>query len=315
MPRKEKLNKKTENQNEIEREDDDKNKEIFEKIPYVVEFISYISARNFSDNTKRAYISDLVDFFKFIKKHIENIRTEDIENYIKYLVESGKEDTTVERKLATLKSFFRFLEEKNIIKFNPAEIIPFRKRKKKIPDSLDEDEALEIIEAEKKRDRAILAMLYGCGLRISELANLKKENIMGKFLKIKGKGGKWRVIPIPNTSKEILEDYIKEREKLNPRTDFIFLNKFGQKLSERYIREIVRLNGALKTGKRVWPHLLRHSYATHLLKNGVDIRIIQELLGHSSINTTQKYTHADIDYIMKVYRNFHPREKEDNQKD
>lgn len=315
MPRKEKLNKKTENQNEIEREDDDKNKEIFEKIPYVVEFISYISARNFSDNTKRAYISDLVDFFKFIKKHIENIRTEDIENYIKYLVESGKEDTTVERKLATLKSFFRFLEEKNIIKFNPAEIIPFRKRKKKIPDSLDEDEALEIIEAEKKRDRAILAMLYGCGIRISELANLKKENIMGKFLKIKGKGGKWRVIPIPNTSKEILEDYIKEREKLNPRTDFIFLNKFGQKLSERYIREIVRLNGALKTGKRVWPHLIRHSYATHLLKNGVDIRIIQELLGHSSINTTQKYTHADIDYIMKVYRNFHPREKEDNQKD
>jgi integrase/recombinase XerC len=314
MVRKEKLNKETEN--ETEKKVDDKSKrKILEKIPCVFEFINYISSRNFSDNTKRAYITDLEDFFNFIKKDVESIRTEDIENYIKYLVKSGKEDTTVERKLATLKSFFRFLEEKNIIEFNPAEIIPFRKRKKKIPDSIDEDEVVEIIEAEKKRDRAILAMLYGCGLRISELANLKKENIMGKFLKIKGKGGKWRVIPIPQYAREILEDYINEREKLNPKTDFIFLNKFGQKLSERYIREVVRVNGALKSGKRIWPHLLRHSYATHLLKNGADIRIIQELLGHSSINTTQKYTHADIEYIMMVYKKFHPREKEDKQKD
>jgi site-specific recombinase XerD len=218
------------------------------------------------------------------------------------------EDSTCERKLASLKSFFRFLEIKGIINKNPAELVPLRKRKKKIPDFLSEDEALSLLDIEKKRDLALISTLYGCGLRISELANLKISDIQGDFIRVKGKGNKWRIVPIPEFTFSVLSEYILERNKV-AKTDFLFINKFGSRLSERYIRKIVRRVGILKVGKKVWPHLLRHSYASHLLKNGADIRIIQELLGHSSINTTQKYLHLDLDSVLFVYKKLHPREK------
>jgi site-specific recombinase XerD len=258
----------------------------------------------------KSYREDLLQFFSFAKKEPNEFDVQDIESFIKYLVEEKKaEDSTCERKLASLKSFFRFLEIKGIINKNPAELVPFRKRKKKIPDFLSEDEALSLLDVEKKRDLALISTLYGCGLRISELANLKISDIQGNFIRVKGKGNKWRIVPIPEFTLSVLNDYILERNKV-AKTDFLFINKFGSRLSERYIRKIVRRVGILKLGKKVWPHLLRHSYASHLLKNGADIRIIQELLGHSSINTTQKYLHLDLDSILFVYKKSHPREKD-----
>ncbi len=277
----------------------------------IEEFLQYIERSNFSQNTKRAYKKDIEDFLRYSKKKIEDIKPQDIENFIKEILILGESESTAERKLASIKAFFRFAGKKGWIDMNPAELVPFRKRKRKIPPVLDEEEALKLIEIEKKRDRAIISLLYGCGLRISELSNLKVNDIDGDFLRIKGKGGKWRVVPIPYETQNDIKEYMLERQKLvKDKEEHIFLNKFGKKLSERYIREIVRRCGALKTGKRVWPHLLRHSYATTLMKNGADIRIIQELLGHSSINTTQKYIHADIQHIIQVYRKTHPREKE-----
>ena len=272
-------------------------------------FIFFLSSRNFSQNTLKSYREDLLQFFSFAKKEPNKVDVQDIESFIKYLVEEKKaEDSTCERKLASLKSFFRFLEIKGIINKNPADLVPFRKRKKKIPDFLSEDEALSLLDVEKKRDLALISTLYGCGLRISELANLKISDIQGNFIRVKGKGNKWRIVPIPEFTLSVLKDYILERNKV-AKTDFLFINKFGSRLSERYIRKIVRRVGILKLGKKVWPHLLRHSYASHLLKNGADIRIIQELLGHSSINTTQKYLHLDLDSILFVYKKSHPREK------
>jgi site-specific recombinase XerD len=258
----------------------------------------------------KSYREDLLQFFSFAKKEPYEIDVQDIESFIKYLVEERKmEDSTCERKLASLKSFFRFLEIKGIINKNPAELVPFRKRKRKIPDFLSEDEALSLLDVEKKRDLALISTLYGCGLRISELANLKISDVQGNFIRVKGKGNKWRIVPIPEFTLSVLNDYILERNKV-AKTDFLFINKFGSRLSERYIRKIVRRVGILKLGKKVWPHLLRHSYASHLLKNGADIRIIQELLGHSSINTTQKYLHLDLDSVLFVYKKSHPREKD-----
>jgi site-specific recombinase XerD len=278
---------------------------------YLIEsFISFLSSKNFSQNTLKSYREDLLQFFSFAKKEPNEVDVQDIESFIKYLVKEKKaEDSTCERKLASLKSFFRFLEIKGIINKNPAELVPFRKRRKKIPDFLSEDEALSLLDVEKKRDLALISTLYGCGLRISELTNLKISDIQGDFIRVKGKGNKWRIVPIPEFTLSVLNDYILERNKL-AKTDFLFINKFGSRLSERYIRKIVRRVGILKVGKKVWPHLLRHSYASHLLKNGADIRIIQELLGHSSINTTQKYLNLDLDSVLFVYKKSHPREKD-----
>lgn len=259
-------------------------------------------------------MKDLEEFSGFISKDLDKVDFKDIEKYIRYLSEEGKEDSTIERKLSSIKSFFRYLEERGYVKYNPAELVPFRKRKTRIPSYLDEDEALDLTDTDKERDRLAILILYGCGLRISELENLKLENISGDFLKIYGKGGKWRSVPIPTYVREEIDFYIKNiRPKyLRDEDDgYLLLNKYGKKLSSRYIRKIVKRQGFLKTGKNVWPHLLRHSYATHLLKNQADIRVIQELLGHSSINTTQKYVHTNINEIVSIYKKVHPRESEE----
>ncbi|MCX7733489.1 MAG: tyrosine-type recombinase/integrase [bacterium] len=281
---------------------------------YILEFISFLESKNFSANTLRAYMKDLEEFSGFISKDLDKVDFKDIEKYIRYLSEEGKEDSTIERKLSSIKSFFRYLEERGYVKYNPAELVPFRKRKTRIPSYLDEDEALDLTDTDKERDRLAILILYGCGLRISELENLKLENISGDFLKIYGKGGKWRSVPIPTYVREEIDFYIKNiRPKyLRDEDDgYLLLNKYGKKLSSRYIRKIVKRQGFLKTGKNVWPHLLRHSYATHLLKNQADIRVIQELLGHSSINTTQKYVHTNINEIVSIYKKVHPRESEE----
>lgn len=286
---------------------------------YLDEFISFLKSKNFSENTLRAYQRDISDFSKFvyekINKKMEDISFKDIEKYIKHLSDVGLEDSTIERSLSSIKTFFRFLESRGFIKHNPAELVPFRKRKIKIPPYLDEDDTIELLKTEKERDKIAILILYGCGLRISELEKLKLKDISGDFLKIHGKGGKWRVVPIPEAVREFLDFYIKNiRPKyLNGKDEgYLLLNKYGRRLSARYIRKVIKMQGFLKTGKNIWPHLLRHSYATHLLKNGADIRVIQELLGHSSINTTQKYIHTNIDEIISLYKKIHPLE---NQKD
>ncbi len=283
-------------------------------------FLLFLSSKNFSHNTIKSYREDLAEFFEFAEKSPSEVNSRDIEEFIMYVMRTGRSDSTCERKLASLKSFFRYLEDKGEIPKNPAEFVPFRKRKRKIPDALDEDDVMRILSSpEKERDMLIFLLLYGCGLRISELANLKVSDIdESGFIKIKGKGGKWRKVPVPDEVMLFIKKFIEKRktgsikkedkkEEVGENSPYLFLNKHGERLSERYIREIVRRHGALKTGKRVWPHLLRHSYATHLLKNGADIRVIQELLGHSSINTTQKYIHADLKFILSTHKKAHPR--------
>lgn len=284
---------------------------------YLDDFISFLKSKNFSQNTIRAYQKDISDFLNFViekvGKKISDLTFKDIEKYIRYLSEINLEDSTIERNLSSIKTFFRFLESRELIKHNPAELVPFRKRSKKIPSYLDEDEVTELIGVERERDKMAIILLYGCGLRISELEKLKLQDISGDFLKIQGKGGKWRVVPIPESVKEFLDFYIKNiRPKYLKEKDegYLLLNKYGKRLSARYIRKIIKMEGFIRTGKNVWPHLLRHSYATHLLKNEADIRVIQELLGHSSINTTQKYIHTNIEEIISLYKKIHPREKQ-----
>lgn len=286
----------------------------------VASFMSFLESRNFSQNTKRAYKKDVEDFLDFASgiglKDVREIGFKDIERYIRDMVEDGKGEASVERKLSSIKSFFKFLESRHIVEHNPADLVPFRKRSKKIPPYLSEEEVVSLSQADNERDRVAVLILYGCGLRVSELERLKVKDISGDFVKVHGKGGKWRSVPVPPVVKEEMEHYVKNIRPKYLKEDkedqgYLFLNRYGTKLSARYIRKVIKRLGFVKTGKDVWPHLLRHSYATHLIRSGADIRVVQELLGHSSINTTQKYVHTNIKEIISLYKSVHPREAGD----
>ena len=279
----------------------------------VEDFILYIKSKNFSENTVISYKNDLLDFISYVQdKKLEEPDEALIENFIadrsKYLSEA-----TVERRLASIKSFYRFLETKGIK--NEAEDVVYRKRAKTLPSILtisEMDKLLSSVSKDKKRDIAIMETLYGCGLRVSEIASLDIENINFEKneLLVRGKGKKERIVPLGSFAKKAILDYIKDRKE-GP----LFLNRYNKRLSVRFIRHIVSmLSIKSEIQKRIYPHIFRHSYATHMLQSGADIRVIQELLGHENLSTTQKYTHISFPHILNVYRNTHPRAKKGKNK-
>ena len=219
------------------------------------------------------------------------------------------------RALACLRSFFRFLYREGIVETNPARLVPNPKKGRPLPEFLSVEEAFDLVESpdgvgfRAARDRAALELLYGSGLRISELTNLRVDDIDLRegLLRVKGKGSKERLVPIGSKAREALKDYLVERALLRSSSPYLFLNPKGRRMTERGLREVV-YRQARKAGLagRVSPHTLRHSFATHLLQSGADIRDIQELLGHSSISATQVYTHLDLGHLMDVYDRAHP---------
>ncbi len=285
--------------------------------------------RGFAGLTLRFYIRDLKEFLKFIAdKKIEkfNIKMGNkilpsiIREYLASLFKSRKK-STVSRKLASLRTFFKFLEREGTIDSDPTEGLSFPKVPKSLPRFLNQDEAKVLVESPEKqdtltiRDRAILELLYSSGLRVAELTELKIHDIdmENELVKVKGKGGKERIVPFGIKAKEALKEYLIERENLLNKnklvsTDFLFLNYRGERLTTRSVGRIIK-KYRTKSGlsKEVSPHVLRHSFATHLLEGGADLRFIQELLGHSSLSTTQKYTHISVDRLMEVYKKNHPR--------
>lgn len=288
--------------------------------------------RGFAGLTLRFYIRDLKEFLKFISnKKIEDFNIKKdfkilpsiIREYLASLFKSRKK-STVSRKLASLRTFFKFLEREGAIDSDPTEGLSFPKVPKSLPRFLNQDEAKVLVESPEKtdaltvRDRALLELLYSSGLRVAELTGLKIQDIdmENELVKVKGKGGKERIVPFGEKAKEALIEYLHEREKLLNKnrlvsTDFLFLNYRGEKLTTRSVGRIIK-KYRTKSGlsKEVSPHVLRHSFATHLLEGGADLRVIQELLGHSSLSTTQKYTHISVDRLMEVYKKNHPRASE-----
>ena len=227
--------------------------------------------------------------------------------------------------ISTLRSFFRFLFREEIIKKNPAEALSAPKVERRLPAFLTVDEAFRLVEEPSRigsarktefgevaiRDRAILELLYASGLRVSELVSLNVPDLRMDLgvIRVIGKGGKERVVPFGSKAREALEHYLEVHPgSRSGKTSPLFLNRFGKRLSDRMVRKMIE-KYTLTSGipKRIGPHTLRHSFATHLLEGGADIRGIQELLGHANLSTTQRYTHLNIDRLMEVYDKAHPR--------
>ena len=283
--------------------------------------------KSLSKNSIEAYLRDvgkLVQYLEFNNRVIspQDVKLKDMEQLIIWLNEFGLDEHSQARIISGLKSFFSYLILEDIISVNPAELLQSPKLKRKLPDTLSITETINLLEsidmskAEGPRNRAILETLYGCGLRVSEAVNLQISNLFLDvgFIKVTGKGDKERLVPIGKEAKkhiEIFKDSIRNHiTPLKGEEDFLFLNKRGKRLSRVMIFLMIK-DYAAKCGirKSISPHTFRHSFATHLIEGGADLRAVQEMLGHVSITTTEIYTHLDRDYLHSTLMEFHPRYK------
>lgn len=290
----------------------------------VENFLNYISLeRGLAKNTISAYRDDLKAYTGFLEKNKINSLAQtsknDISDFMFYQKDNGLSANSISRKLAAIKSFYRFLVRERFLEADPTSLIDSLKLWKKIPEtlSLNEVEALlaavELKGPQALRDKAILETLYATGMRVSEASNLKLDNTnldIG-FARCIGKGDKERIIPLGKKAIAGIKKYLEEArpELLNKKTcEFIFVNRFGKKLSRQSIWKMLQhyaKRAAIK--KHIKPHILRHSFATHLLERGADLRSVQEMLGHSNISTTQIYTHVNKDRLKAIHKMFHPR--------
>lgn len=282
---------------------------------YIEKFIRYLEIeRNYSVYTIVNYRLDLEGFGSFLgESAIENVDYLTLRKYLACLKGKNLSPRTISRRLSTLRSFFKFLTREGYLKTNPILSLSSPKQEKHLPVFLTEDEITRLIEsvAEKNerglRDRAILETFYSTGIRISELAGLNNEDVdfIGGIVKVRGKGKKERIVPIGNIAISAIRAYLAKRKK---QEETLFLNKSRRRISTRGIRNIVKKYVRIASIRQgVSPHTFRHSFATHLLNRGADLRSVQELLGHVNLSTTQIYTHLTTDRLKSVYNKAHPR--------
>lgn len=284
-------------------------------------FCRYLDTeRNVSPHTLAAYKRDLEQMAAFVMlEKDESVTVADVDHLLlrRYLALLGKntKKSSIGRKLAAIRSFFRYLVRNGIVVKNPAELISTPKKENRLPFHLDIDQVTALVEAPAEdqkyvlRDRAILEMLYSCGLRVSELTglNVGELDLSGGMVRVMGKGGKERIVPVGSRAVTAVQDYLAGRGELAG-SGPLFLNTRGQRINRRSVARIVDSHVLqIAAFKRISPHVLRHTFATHMLEGGADLRAIQELLGHASLSTTQKYTHVGIDRLMEVYDKAHPK--------
>ncbi len=294
-------------------------KEEFLKINVINDFISYISKKNYSINTYTSYINDLYYFTVFIKKDLTKVTFEDIKDYLEHLNFKKEKPSSVRRKISSLKSFYKFLYKNGYIdkKDYPLTKVAYPKMEKKLPKFIYYNDLLEIINESTKdkdgvRDRLIIEMLYATGVRVSELVNIKINDIdfNNRRIIVLGKGNKERIVYYGEYAEEVLKEYLKTHERKNH--NYLFVNSKGGKLTDRGVRYIIdNIMSKLSVKVHVTPHVLRHTFATDMLNNGCDIKVVQELLGHSSLKATEIYTHVTNEHLKKVYYECFPRRDRD----
>ncbi|SDJ74119.1 site-specific tyrosine recombinase XerD [Chryseobacterium jejuense] len=281
--------------------------------------------RNFSDNTLDAYVRDIKKLKDYAEEDLANVGPDSIgyENLQEYIFNLSKQkfsERSQARWISSIKAFFKFLLEDEYREDNPAALLEGPKLGLYLPDTLSLTDINKIIAAIEvntdlgRRNQCIIEVLYGCGLRVSELIDLKISNINFKeqYIKVHGKGNKTRFVPLADYTAELLESYIKEvrsKGKINKKyEDTLFLNSRGTSMSRVIVFLIIKeLTDKAGVNKKISPHTFRHSFATHLLQNGADLRYIQEMLGHSSITTTEIYTHLKTEELRDVILSYHPR--------
>lgn len=282
--------------------------------------------RNVSEHTRRAYLRDLEGFRTFLDESqpgkgtgVETLRQVDhlmLRRYLAHLHQKNRK-TTIARKLAALRTFFRYMVREGELKVNPGEMVGTPRQEKYLPKTLSVDEAFALMESGDgtgplaKRDRAIVELLYSCGLRVSELTGLNVGSVdfTEGLARVVGKGSKERIVPVGRQALSALLLYLEDRGGAAVEEP-LFLNHRGGRLTprsvQRHLKKYLLMAGILKEAT---PHSLRHSFATHLLDGGADLRAIQELLGHASLSTTQKYTQVSVDHLTAVYDKAHPRSR------
>ena len=284
------------------------------------DYINYLKIeRQLSPNTIDSYKRDLEDFYKFTGKSYKFVTKNDVINYLGYL-NNKINARSINRHIVSIKNYFKFLEKNNNIKYNPLEEITGLKTPKKLPKVLSEDDVnnlldIELNDAFSYRNKAMLELMYSSGLRVSELLNLEVNNIdfNMNLVRVFGKGSKERIVPIDDIATKYLDEYINVyRNTLlkNKESDVLFINSRGDKLTRQGFFKILKIIAKEKgIKKELSPHTLRHSFATHLLNHGADLRSIQTMLGHENIETTQIYTHVSDNFIKENYDEAHPRSK------
>lgn len=291
------------------------------------EYLNYLAIeRGSSLNTVSAYKRDLERYIASLGKAgvetPDEVSAEHIEAFVQSLSEQGLAAASIERSVSAIKGFHRFMVAERITNNHPAANLPLPKKPARLPDVISREKAAELLDqpfamtALAQRDRTILEVLYGCGLRVSELCDLELSRVYlaDNLLRVIGKGNKERIVPIVGTAARALSEYLEhwrgQLVKVGVNSSEVFLNKNGRRISRQSVHTIVATYGAVVGLKDLHPHTLRHSFATHMLEGGADLRIVQELLGHSDISTTQLYTHLDRSHIRAVYLESHPRAKE-----
>ncbi len=291
---------------------------------YIDEFLQYITEEKiYSHLTEKSYGEDLLQFNNFLSgknvKRMEEVNHIMIRNFLSELMQGDYAKKSIVRKLAAIKSFFKFLNHRKIIETNPAELVSSPKLNKSLPTFLYLDEINTLIDFlnEKSfismRNRAMIEVLFSTGIRVSELINLNVSQIDDKtgLVKVKGKGNKERIVVLGSKSILALHDYRNYRrdllQNINKKTEVLFLNQKGERITDRGVRYILEnLVKKVALSKKVSPHVIRHSFATYMINNGCDLRVVQEMLGHVNLSTTQIYTHIGKNKLKDVYEKYHP---------
>jgi len=294
-------------------------------------FKNYLThERNFSTHTLTNYEIDLRDFYEFMQyeaiDHVSNMTYQLARKYLSFLHKRQLSKSSLARKISSLRTFFKYLESKKYVSDNPFLMLTLPKRDKKIPKFFYPKEIIELYDSINmntflgERNLAIVELLYGSGLRVSELCNLELSQLYfdNHIILVKGKGNKERIVPMNAYCEGAIQNYINHSRKellfkSKSNTHVLFLNHRGTKLTVRGVRDILnRIIDHTSKISSISPHMLRHTFATHLLNNGADIRSVQELLGHAQLSTTQIYTHVSKEQLRKVYMQAHPHAKESN---
>jgi len=293
----------------------------------IIEYKNFLKLeRSLSDNSVSAYVNDVNKLTSFLKlNHKEtieysNIDSNIIQEFVEYLYNLGISSYSQARIISGIKSFFNYLIIEEKIKINPTELIESPKLDKKLPDTLNIDDIENILKSidlnsfEGVRNRAIIETLYSCGLRVSELINISYQNLFLDigFIKVIGKASKERLVPIGSSAIKyikLFDDVHRKNMKVKPGNEgFLFLNRRGSKISRNMVFIIIKnISQKLNLNKKISPHTFRHSFATHMIEGGADLRAVQEMLGHESITTTEIYTHLNKEYLREVVNKFHPR--------
>lgn len=287
----------------------------------VRQFFAYLEAgRGASPHTLKNYGTDLKEFFQFLgPRKVNQVDPLLIRGFLAQVKSRGCSKSTLSRKLAALRSFFKYLTRENLLQSNPVLGISTPKRDKKLPRFLDLGEVTHLLEAptdktwEGKRDRSILEILYSAGMRVSELVGLNQEDLdlLSGLVRIRGKGKKERMVPVGGKALEALRAYLEAAPvpgRKNESQPPLFLNRSGSRLTDRSVRRLIlKYARQISLKKGISPHTLRHTFATHMLDRGADLRSVQELLGHANLSTTQIYTHVTTRRLQEAYNRAHPR--------